>query len=543
MGKGRRQPQNKGRHTGAQSTRTVAAPSGPPMRVLVVTAYYKEERALIERTIRSVAGQTAVAKGQAVVDHLLVADGFPQDWIAGAGVRHVALDRAHGDYGNTPRGYGSVLGIAEGYDAICYCDADNWYEPEHVETCLTAARALDGVDYVIARRIMRRPDETAIPIEDEPVSTHVDTNCFFFLPGSYHLIHHFANAPRELSIIGDRLFFGMLKGAKLKTVLLQKPTVSYLCLWEPVYRAIGETPPEGAKTGADHRPAEAWLQARSNRDRVIVARLTGLPLARPAGAPEPPQPPRTTPPRVLAITAYYKEPRAEIEACLASVAAQTARAEGRAIVDHLVIADGFPQGWLDGAGVRHLALDRSHGDYGNTPRGAASLLAISEGYDAFFYLDADNRIEPDHVAACLDAAAAVGPDCDWVMARRFLCRPDWTALPFAIDDGDVDTNCFFFLRGSHHMVHHFAAIPNEMSAIGDRLFHIALTAQPLRHTMVPHRTVDYLCLWREPYELAGEVPPEGAKPAIDQLAIRAWFDGLPERRREVVSRLIGFRPE
>lgn len=254
-----------------------AEPTGArTSRVLVITAYYKEDRALIERVVVSVAGQTAKAAG-VVVDHMLVADGFPQDWIDGAGVRHLRLDRAHGDYGNTPRGVGSLLAISEGYDAICYCDADNWYEPNHVAACLKAAATVADVDYVIARRTMRRPDESVIPIGDEPIKSHVDTNCFFFLRGSFHMIHHFAAIPPAMAVIGDRIFYAALQQAKLKAVALASPTVNYLCLWIPIYRAIGETPPEGAKPAADHSGADRHLASLGPRDKQILSRLTGLP--------------------------------------------------------------------------------------------------------------------------------------------------------------------------------------------------------------------------------------------------------------------------
>lgn len=252
--------------------------AGARPRVLVITAYYKEERGLIERAMRSVADQTAKLAGTAEVDHMLVADGFPQAWIDGAPVRHLRLDRAHGDYGNTPRGVGSLLAISEGYDAICYCDADNWYEPTHVEMCLKAATAVEGVDYVIAQRTMRRPDESAIPIRDEGMKSHVDTNCFFFLPGAFHMIHHFAAIPRAMSVIGDRIFYAALQQAQLKAVALKNPTVNYLCLWIPIYEAIGETPPVGAKPAASHASADAHLASLDARGRQILARLTGLPI-------------------------------------------------------------------------------------------------------------------------------------------------------------------------------------------------------------------------------------------------------------------------
>jgi hypothetical protein len=46
-------------------------------------------------------------------------------------------------------------------------------------------------------------------------------------------------------------------------------------------------------------------------------------------------------------------------------------------VDHIVVADGFAQQWIDDEPVRHIKLDRCYDDYGNTPRGLGALLAIS----------------------------------------------------------------------------------------------------------------------------------------------------------------------
>jgi hypothetical protein len=45
-------------------------------RYCVVTPYFKEDRAMLKRCMDSVRRQTAK------VDHMLVADGFPQDWIS-----------------------------------------------------------------------------------------------------------------------------------------------------------------------------------------------------------------------------------------------------------------------------------------------------------------------------------------------------------------------------------------------------------------------------------------------------------------------------
>jgi len=230
---------------------------------------------MLERCVQSVRRQTLAA------DHFLVADGFPQDWLDAEPVRHFKLDRPHGDFGNTPRGIGAIVAIAEGYDGIGFLDADNWFERRHVELCvLAAAQVRDKtgveVDYVIAQRHLRRPDETIIPIADESFGIHVDTSCFFMLPSSYGIIPYFAIMPQQLSSICDRVFYAAIRARGLKAAVVAEKTVNFHCLYQSIYRAAGEEPPEGAKPGPDGEPIKAWLSNLSPRERLIVSRRAGV---------------------------------------------------------------------------------------------------------------------------------------------------------------------------------------------------------------------------------------------------------------------------
>jgi glycosyltransferase involved in cell wall biosynthesis len=238
----------------------------------IVTAYFKEEKYLLERCLRSVRQQSVAA------DHIVIADGAPQAWLDEAHVRHITLDRSHGDYGNTARGVGALLAVAEDYDAIGFLDADNWLELDHIAQCLAAAATVSGepCDYVIAQRNHKRPDETTIAVDDEPIIEHVDTNCFFFLPGAYHMIQRFAMIPKQLSIIGDRLFYKQLQAQQLRAAIVPVKTVNYQCMWESIYRSVSETPPDGAKPGVDQRPIAEWLNALSPNQKRVVSRRTNL---------------------------------------------------------------------------------------------------------------------------------------------------------------------------------------------------------------------------------------------------------------------------
>ena len=249
---------------------------GPTKRICVITPYYKEPRAIIARCLESVRAQTFPA------DHLLVADGFPQAWLDETGVRHIKHDRAHGDYGNAARGAAALLAVAEQYDAIAFLDADNWYAPDHLEACLAALRAAPNAPYVVATRDYVRPDGSVLPLpmtEDLPHGDHVDTNCYLLLPPTFPLLHHWCATPREFAAVGDRLFRQLLKSRLGPPALVTAHTVKYLCLFESLYRALGEAPPPDAKPGVDWRPAIDWLRRLGLEDRRLVDQLAGLTLS------------------------------------------------------------------------------------------------------------------------------------------------------------------------------------------------------------------------------------------------------------------------
>jgi glycosyltransferase involved in cell wall biosynthesis len=237
----------------------------PQRRFAVVTPYYREPRETLERCMASVRAQTIAC------DHFLVADGFPQEWVGEHGARHIRLDQAHRDYGNVARGTGALLAAADGYEGIGFLDADNYLDPDHVEACVAAGQG--GADIVVAKRRFVRPDRRDLHLAEEP--GHVDTSCWWFQPGSYHLLSFWVTIPREMTPIGDRVFSGLIDASRLTRADTAKITVNYTCLWEGVYRRFGETPPEGAKPDIDLPPVLEWMSALTGDKRRVVARLCG----------------------------------------------------------------------------------------------------------------------------------------------------------------------------------------------------------------------------------------------------------------------------
>ncbi len=243
------------------------------MKVAVITPYYKEPREWIERCIAGVRAQSHPTT------HLLVADGFAQDWIDGAGVRHLRLDKAHADYGNTPRALGALLAASEGYDAVCFIDADNWCSVDHVRSCVELARSGD-YDYITTRRHMVREDGSIMPlrISEDVDGSHVDTNLYFLMRGAFHTLARWALMPRPMAVYGDRVFLASLRSDGLKSACTEERSLRYLCTWAHLYRDIGETPPAYAKDPLPVAGLPQWYGALGPREAELTRRLSGMPL-------------------------------------------------------------------------------------------------------------------------------------------------------------------------------------------------------------------------------------------------------------------------
>jgi len=247
-------------------------PDGRPakMRVAVVTPYYKEPKEWLERCLKSVKAQDHAC------EHFVIADGYPQAWLDNEGVRHIKLDIEHRDYGNTPRSIGAQLAVAEGFDAVAFLDADNWYSSNHISSCVDAALR-SGADYVVSRRTLNRVDESVLPwvSREDEVGEHVDTSCFFILGGAFHALPRWLMMPKPMSALGDRYFLKSLRDEGLREVQTGRKTVHYLCGWADVYHAVGEQPPPFAKGSLPLREISEWVRGLGDADRVAVARMSG----------------------------------------------------------------------------------------------------------------------------------------------------------------------------------------------------------------------------------------------------------------------------
>jgi hypothetical protein len=243
--------------------------------------------------------------------------------------------------------------------------------------------------------------------------------------------------------------------------------------------------------------------------------------------------------RVAVVTPYHREPAPFLEACLASVRAQTHP------VTHYLVADGFPSPVVTALGqaVRHVVLPEAHGDCGDAARAVGSMLAITEGCDAVAYLDADNWVEPDHVAGLVQLhAAASAPVC---VASRSLQRLDGSLLDPRGEAADgrelVDTSCLFLTGPALRVALLWGFVPAHLHPVDDRIVWAALRGLGVRIARRLTPTVRYRTAYRVHYEERGELPPPGAKGHDNVLRALAAWSALAAPEREQMFAALGLR--
>jgi hypothetical protein len=211
------------------------------MRIAVITPYCHEDVATLHRCHSSVLSQTVAC------DHFLIADGYPRPEVASWRTIHLTLP-PHADYGNTPRFIGSVSAESLGYDAIALLDADNWFQPNHLETLL-ALQSQSGASVVTcARLLIDATDRSVLGVcRESDGDTFNDTNCYLLTRPAFALFRVWTMADPGRRVLADRLFWEAIKGSRLPRVHSSAPTVNYSASWAANYWQFHKEPPNSAK--------------------------------------------------------------------------------------------------------------------------------------------------------------------------------------------------------------------------------------------------------------------------------------------------------
>lgn len=341
---------------------------------------------------------------------------------------------------------------------------------------------------------------------------------------------------------------------------------------EDICRAVDEASARYREIAeAAHRASLGWLEAEGV-DRFVDVLTAGVrpaaakPLtANPAGAAVPGEPapaparpaatvtskPPSTRPgpassttarmKVAVITPCHKEPDAFVRRCIDSVRAQTHPCT------HILVGDGVRRDVEQRDDLLHLSLPRGVADFGDTPRGVASIYAAGLGFDAVAYLDVDNWFHPGHVESLVTLAQSSGAAV--VTSRRgFHHVDDGRVLAECLmSDGErfCDTNCLFLTRAAFSILPVWALMDRRMHAIDDRViwYHVLRSGLPRAHTGRP--TVAYLATHAPIYQDLGLPVPDSAKaPTEVRKALAAWAAaGLPSLKLRASYRRMRVNPE
>jgi glycosyltransferase involved in cell wall biosynthesis len=213
-----------------------------PLRVAVVTPYYDEPLEVLRQAHESVRQQTYPCT------HFLIADGRPNDHVQHWTAEHTVLARAHSDNGNTPRGIGSICAANEGFDAIAYLDADNWFHPTHVARMVDLHRRTGALVCTATRSIHRHDGSLMYVDRDESDGKEmVDTSCLFLARGAFRALPLLVMMPRHLAPVCDKVFWSSLRARGYATAHCDEATVAFRTRYAAHYVNVGEVPPPGSK--------------------------------------------------------------------------------------------------------------------------------------------------------------------------------------------------------------------------------------------------------------------------------------------------------
>ena len=172
---------------------------------------------------------------------------------------------------------GGVFAERNGFDAVAYLDADNWYDPIHIES-MVAAHTASGFSLVASKRkfVDLQGNPLDISEKDEERGNHFDTSCWLILRPAFHLLRTWL-MPKELSPLCDRIFFYKVRHDRLKMAVTNCRTVNFRTQYLSHYQAAGIPPPPGVKvTDEIIRKADAYL--KSEKGLAELNKVFGDPL-------------------------------------------------------------------------------------------------------------------------------------------------------------------------------------------------------------------------------------------------------------------------
>ncbi len=232
------------------------------MRVAVITPLHETRLDWLRQCHASVRAQTHACT------HILVSDGGANP-LGNFQGQHIRLSRSHADYGDTPRAVGSVSAIGQQFDALTYLDADDWYEPRHLETLVDLHRSSGAAVCTMSRKLYTPDGELLGPCIEADGRTFVGTTSLFFTRAAFGLVHLWTLMPADFHAYDDYWMWQHVLRSGLSRAHSEAGTVAYRTTWPAHYRRFGREPPPEAKSwefsvqNLERRKAiDAWFRER-----------------------------------------------------------------------------------------------------------------------------------------------------------------------------------------------------------------------------------------------------------------------------------------
>lgn len=223
-------------------------------RVAVITPYRRVRDDWFRKCLESVRDQSVACT------HIVVADGQSQEVVNDyPGVQHIVLPVAHADFGDTPRAVGSMSAIGQGFDAICYLDADNWFRRDHVRSLLRLHKETGAV-VLTSKRSFHTVDETVMGVDfmsdGEKFS---DTSCLMLMRPAFGVGAAWALMHPDYHAIDDRIIWYEIQRRKLTRAHSELVSVGYRVTDRNIYEHLGwPAPPEAKAIHNVTRAVRRW---------------------------------------------------------------------------------------------------------------------------------------------------------------------------------------------------------------------------------------------------------------------------------------------
>jgi glycosyltransferase involved in cell wall biosynthesis len=240
--------------------------------------------------------------------------------------------------------------------------------------------------------------------------------------------------------------------------------------------------------------------------------------------------------KIAIITPYFKESLDVLEQNYKSVIDQDLN------TDHYFIADGYPLDAISKWKVKHIILDKSHDDNGNTPRGVGSKKVRELNYDFIAYLDADNWFHKNHLKSLINLYndAKVNICC----SKRTFHHMNGKELYISEMPEDefehVDTSCFLIHNSAFELTKIWEKMPKILSPICDRIFYKSIFIHKKYSIAFSNlRTVAFRSQYLSHYKSANEQPPKNLKGLVGRESYE-WLK--TEIGKKISKETLGFWP-